>query len=158
MDKPGGELQKNLAKVGVEVLLDMVCIYFFVVPPCDEYCRFLLLLLTQLFVHNFVHGDLHPGNILVQDSNVRQPRLVLLDCGIATSLSPLDLDNMLDVFTAIVTGQGWKVADLFLNRKQTCATLDEYRRKMGRLVDSAVKDLSLQKAGLMKRCVANCSG
>ena len=25
MDNPGGELQRNLAKIGIEVLLDMVC-------------------------------------------------------------------------------------------------------------------------------------
>ena len=70
---------------------------------------------------------------------------MLLDCGIATSLDPLDLENLQCVFTAIVTGQGWKVADLFLNNKQTCSTLDEYRRKVGKLVDSAVKDLNLKQ-------------
>lgn len=98
----------------------------------------------QLFVHNFVHGDLHPGNILVQQPTVNQPKLVLLDCGIATALQPLDLENMHCVFTAVVTGQGWKVADLFL-AGQTCATLDEYRREMASVVDAAVSDLNLQK-------------
>ena len=96
-------------------------------------------------MHNFVHGDLHPGNVLVQDSSIKHPKLVFLDCGIATSLEPLDLVNLHCVFTAIVTGQGWKIADLFLNQKQTCATLDEFRRKVGELVDSATKDLSLKK-------------
>lgn len=121
LSNPGGKLQQCLARVGVEALLDM------------------------LFVHNFVHGDLHPGNILVQDPSVKHPKLVLLDCGIATSLEPLDLVNLHSVFTAIVTGQGWKVADLFLNQKQTCATLDEFRRKVGDLVDSETKDLNLKK-------------
>ena len=51
---------------------------------------------------SLVHGDLHPGNILVQDTH--QPRLVLLDCGIATSLTPFDLLQMRALFTAIVKG------------------------------------------------------
>ena len=96
-------------------------------------------------MHNFVHGDLHPGNILVQNSNIEQPKLVLLDCGIATSLEPLDLVNMHAVFTAIATNQGWKLADLFLNQKQTCATLVEFRRRIGDLVDAAISDFNLKK-------------
>ena len=99
----------------------------------------------QLFVHNFVHGDLHPGNILVQDPNVTDPILVLLDCGIATSLEPRDLENLLCVFTAIVKGEGWKVADLFLNETQTCSTLNEYRSKVGDLVNAATQELNLKK-------------
>lgn len=109
----------------------------------------------QLFVHNFVHGDLHPGNILVQqDSDLQHPTLVMLDCGIATSLSPADLENLLCVFTAIVTGQGWKVADLFLNQKQSCSAIEEFRSKVGMLVDSAVKDLNLKEVGFLYNVLA----
>ncbi len=101
--------------------------------------------MSQLFVHNFVHGDLHPGNILVQDPSLDHPKMVLLDCGIATSLELSDWENLHCVFAAIVTGEGWKVADLFLNNKQTCATMDEYRRKVGKLVEIATRDLNLKK-------------
>lgn len=95
---------------------------------------------VQVFVDNLVHGDLHPGNILVQKcpprpvvhSNskglfkrlremadnavalVSPPlplRLVLLDCGICKSLSEHDLTNLRRVFKAIVLGQ---VSDLTL--------------------------------------------
>lgn len=61
----------------------------------------------QVFIHNFVHGDLHPGNILVQDGRGGRgyPKLVLLDCGIATSLGRQDLENIKAVFTAIVKGE-----------------------------------------------------
>ena len=59
--------------------------------------------ILQLFIHNFVHGDLHPGNILVQET--REPRIVLLDCGIATSLTPYDLQQMQKLFTAIIKGE-----------------------------------------------------
>lgn len=96
----------------------------------------------KLFVYNFVHGDLHPGNILVQ--NCDRPKLVLLDCGIATSLAPVDWENMHCVFMAIVRNEGHKIADLFLNNQQ-CSTLHEYRSKMAALVNGAVSDLNLEK-------------
>ena len=98
----------------------------------------------QLFVHNFVHGDLHPGNILVQDPSVDDPKLVLLDCGIATSLGPIDLENFHSVFTAIVKGEGAKVADLFLGVQQ-CDTVDEYRQEMADLVNTSIHNLNLKE-------------
>lgn len=80
----------------------------------------------QIFVDNFVHADLHPGNILVQgralperaaavdvcDTLVLevQPappelRLVLLDAGIVAELQSADMCNFRAVFTAVVQGQ-----------------------------------------------------
>ena len=61
----------------------------------------------QLFIHNFVHGDLHPGNILVQDEvgDKASPKLVLLDCGITNSLTKADLENFKKTFLYIVQNQ-----------------------------------------------------
>lgn len=78
----------------------------------------------QIFVDNFVHGDLHPGNILVQGAAVAEPaavadvcdtlvlevrprplRLVLLDAGIVAELQSADMHNFRAVFTAVVQGQ-----------------------------------------------------
>jgi len=89
-----------------------------------------------------VHGDLHPGNILVQKSD--RSRLVFLDCGIATSLGPKDWENLHCVFMAIVTNEGKKIADLLLNN-QHCSTLHEYRTEIAILVDKAVANLNLEK-------------
>ena len=113
MDNPGGELQKSLARIGIEALLDMVSLWrtalLLIYPLIPTHhlspsaplhkCIYIL----QLFIHNFVHGDLHPGNILVQET--LEPRIVLLDCGIATSLTPYDLQQMRKLFTAIIKGE-----------------------------------------------------
>lgn len=87
--------------------------------------------IIQVFVDNFVHADLHPGNILVQGAEQfgdhpedgavivdlldtliveLQPsssplRLVLLDAGIVAELKSKDLENFRAVFTAVVLGQ-----------------------------------------------------
>ncbi|XP_014669848.1 PREDICTED: uncharacterized aarF domain-containing protein kinase 2-like [Priapulus caudatus] len=137
-DQPKG-LHETLASYGVDAILQMV------------------------FVDNFVHGDLHPGNILVQNAdvfvseennqlvlvdicdtvvvNVRPvecpTRLVILDCGIASSLSEHDLDNLRAVFTAVVLGEGEKVANLFLEKAHECTDLEGYRTEMANIVDTA---------------------
>ena len=121
--------------------------------PCTLSTSFPSLFSLQLFVHNFVHGDLHPGNILVQDPSAEDPKLVLLDCGIATSLGQIDLENFHSVFTAIVRGEGAKVADLFLGVQQ-CPTVDEYRQAMADLVDTSIQKLNLKEVHNITLCVA----
>ncbi|TSK13439.1 hypothetical protein Baya_0313 [Bagarius yarrelli] len=129
-------------------------------------------LLKMVFVDNFVHGDLHPGNILVQaDQGVSSQdkatltdlwdtvlvsmrpsppplQLVLLDTGIVAQLSEGDLRNLRAVFTAVVLQQGERVAELILNhsRANECQDVPRFKREMAELVDFAVSDkLSLGK-------------
>ena len=65
--------------------------------------------LQMVLVDNFIHGDLHPGNMLVsyEDrrsaespsdlhpktlfTSVSQPQVVFLDTGLATRLEPVDM-------------------------------------------------------------------
>lgn len=90
-----------------------------------------MLISLQIFVDNFVHADLHPGNILVQgadglserrEARLQQVdvcdalaapvmpaqcplRLVLLDAGIVAELQAADLRNFQAVFMAVAMGQ-----------------------------------------------------
>ncbi|MBT8137005.1 MAG: ubiquinone biosynthesis regulatory protein kinase UbiB [Gammaproteobacteria bacterium] len=45
---------------------------------------------TQVFVHNFFHADMHPGNIFVDVSNPADPRYISVDFGIVGTLTPRD--------------------------------------------------------------------
>lgn len=45
---------------------------------------------TQVFVHNFFHADMHPGNILIDVRDPSSPRYIALDCAIIGSLSESD--------------------------------------------------------------------
>nr|XP_006001291.1 PREDICTED: uncharacterized aarF domain-containing protein kinase 2 isoform X2 [Latimeria chalumnae] len=119
----------------------------------------------EVFVDNFVHGDLHPGNILVQGLepsttshddmttivdlcdtlivNIRpcpSPlKLVLLDGGIVAQLQESDLENFKAVFTAVALGQGEKVAELILHhaRASDCRDKEQFKLEMAELVKEA---------------------
>ncbi|XP_036376224.1 uncharacterized aarF domain-containing protein kinase 2 [Megalops cyprinoides] len=142
------EVKQKIARMGVDTLLKMV------------------------FVDNFVHGDLHPGNILVQGGREGAPRgtatltdlwdtvvvsmrpapaplrLILLDAGIVARLSDSDLRNFRAVFTAVVLRQGEKVAELILKhaRANECRDVARFQQEMAELVNKALSDtLSLGK-------------
>ncbi len=91
-----------------------------------------------MFSDNFVHGDLHPGNILVRDvpnEDGNKKQLVVLDPGIVATLSAKDLANFRAVFKAVVLGKGDQVGQLFLDRSEhSCADKDAFVREMGALV------------------------
>ncbi|XP_057182926.1 uncharacterized aarF domain-containing protein kinase 2 [Triplophysa rosa] len=130
------------------------------------------LLLKMVFVDNFVHGDLHPGNILVQMGGGEEPQdrvtltdlwdtvvvsvrssgpllqLVLLDAGIVAQLSEEDQRNFRAVFTAVVLKRGERVAELILHhaRASECQDVTRFKKEMAELVDGALSDtLSLGK-------------
>ncbi|CAN2387229.1 kinase 2 [Pristimantis euphronides] len=143
-EKGSSEIKRRIAAMGVDMLLKMI------------------------FVDNFVHADLHPGNILIQgvlefspghtdqttlvdmcDTLIvdvrpgRSPlRLVLLDAGIVAELQEKDLENFRSVFTAVVLGQGDTVAELILHhaRANECVDVESFKSQMAELVNEARKN------------------
>ncbi len=49
---------------------------------------------TQVFVHNFFHADMHPGNIFVDVEDPENPRYIALDCAIIGHLEKRDQDYL----------------------------------------------------------------
>ena len=99
------------------------------------YCSFWVAVYpTQLFEDNFVHADLHAGNLLVRypttssSTNsssgipmsscsapvLRQPQLVLLDAGLTVELRPADRRNFIRLFQAVIENKGTEVARLMM--------------------------------------------
>ncbi|TPX70651.1 hypothetical protein SpCBS45565_g01629 [Spizellomyces sp. 'palustris'] len=128
--------------------------------------------LKMLVLDNFVHADLHPGNIFVTFRPVAsrtwqslfrrtgvseapedmissteiarlvaltpaewpvamerlaregyKPRLILLDAGLVSELSPENLRNFLDLFRAVAEFDGTRVARLMIERSRTPQTV-----------------------------------
>jgi aarF domain-containing kinase len=103
--------------------------------------------LKMLFEDNFVHADLHPGNLLVRikhaDGSVGLTKvdhrdkneLVVLDPGLVTSLSPKDRENFLLLFSAVACGNSELASNMMLERSpyQACKNPDEFRADMKRI-------------------------
>jgi aarF domain-containing kinase len=92
--------------------------------------------LKMIFLDNFVHCDLHAGNVLVQTRTIQRKsmkpwdflfktsndgeqtfrQIVFLDAGIATSLSPSDQRNLIDLFRAVILNEGNQAGRLMVER------------------------------------------
>lgn len=88
-------------------------------------------LLKMLLVDNFVHADMHPGNILVRvvrpkntNNTLRKsrPHVVFLDVGMTAELSSNDRVNLLEFFKAVARRDGRTAAEstLKLSKQQNC--------------------------------------
>ncbi|KAL8460274.1 hypothetical protein ACS0TY_031987 [Phlomoides rotata] len=88
-------------------------------------------LLKMLLVDNFVHADMHPGNILVRSAWSKRsrkklfkakPHVIFLDVGMTAELSKNDRTNLLEFFKAVARRDGQTAAEstLRLSRKQKC--------------------------------------
>lgn len=83
----------------------------------------------SLQVDNFVHADMHPGNILVRMKErspeqffESRPHVVFLDVGMTAELSKRDRMNILEFFKAIALRDGRTAAQctLQLSERQNC--------------------------------------
>ena len=64
----------------------------------------------MIFNNNFVHSDVHPGNILISPDN----KLILLDCGIANEYSERDHDLAINVIAAFIRMDGRRAAEFLI--------------------------------------------
>jgi aarF domain-containing kinase len=121
--------------------------------------------LKMLFVDNFVHGDLHPGNIIFQptdrshksvdsinDSGDIRGKVVFIDCGLIAQLGPRDERNFIDLMHAVITGKSKEVGRLMIDRSrsppETVYKPDEFCDKVATLVETTVTGKSLIFGGL----------
>ncbi|KAL8167267.1 hypothetical protein V2J09_008766 [Rumex salicifolius] len=102
--------------------------------PCDKAALAHIgtnALLKMLLVDNFVHADLHPGNILVRVAPSRSPKkkfskskphVVFLDVGMTAELSKGDQTNVVEFFKAVARRDGRTAAEctLRLSKNQNC--------------------------------------
>lgn len=101
--------------------------------------------LKMLFADNFIHADLHPGNIHFHrrrvggDTGPVQSELVIFDAGLAVQMSPKDRRNFVDVFYALTTNDGKRAAQLMVERTPGDRSLvrdeDEFVASVGQLVN-----------------------
>ena len=95
----------------------------------------------MIFEDNFVHGDLHPGNVLfTRDPKTGVNGLVLLDAGIAKRFTRHDYDLLVGTLTSFIRNDGggaadWLIKDSVHRLNYPPRDVDEFR---GVLRDMAI--------------------
>lgn len=69
---------------------------------------------TQVFVHNFFHADMHPGNIFVSYERPEDPQYLAVDFGIMGTLSPSDQRYLAENFVAFFNRDYRRVSELHI--------------------------------------------
>ncbi|CAI0406904.1 unnamed protein product [Linum tenue] len=100
-------------------------------------------LLKMLLVDNFIHADMHPGNILVRVASQNKPsgkkrlfkskpHVVFLDVGMTAELSKNDRVNLLEFFKAVARRDGRIAAEsaLRLSKQQNCPDPKAFIKEM----------------------------
>lgn len=84
--------------------------------------------LTMLLVHNFIHADMHPGNLMVRKHpKTGEMQLVLLDVGLICELTDVDWLNFKRLFKCIVQGNGRDGANLMVEHARQTKITPENR-------------------------------
>ncbi len=96
--------KEELAELGVKTVLDMI------------------------FKYDFIHGDLHPGNILVNRNSNNKLALNLLDCGIVVEMGEEDHKNLISILGALIKRNGHLAGKLMVDTaKHKNATAEDVR-------------------------------
>jgi len=82
---------------------------------------------TQVFVHNFFHADMHPGNIFVNAEDPENPHYIAIDCAIVGSLTPEDQDYLARNLLAFFNRDYAQVAQLHLESGWVPEDTDAYQ-------------------------------
>ncbi len=83
--------------------------------------------MKMIFLYDFVHGDLHPGNIIVnKNTSVKgHPwRLNMIDCGLVVEMGEQDHVNLVRVLGAFIKRDGNLAGQLMIDTAKKCQSTE----------------------------------
>lgn len=79
--------------------------------------------MKMIFMHDFVHGDLHPGNILIDrntEARGKPLRMNMIDCGLVVEMGESDHENLVKILGALVKRDGLLAGQLMVDTAKKC--------------------------------------
>jgi len=114
-------------------------------PECDDAAKQELSRLgmnsmaKMIFMDNFVHCDLHPGNILIAGKESGKLRMVFLDAGIVKELRPDTHRVMLNILQAFLNWDGVEAGKLMVENadEQYCGDVTGFCNGIQGIIDDS---------------------
>ena len=153
---------------------------------CDDHTRHALatagvnVMLKMIFEDNFVHADLHSGNIIVRNLRTNEQEaetgvvrregeglvVSMIDAGLTAELNDEDRRNFLDLFKGMVLNDGRQVGRLMIERNSqqdrsiTLKQSEAFQDRMGEVINSVhVAGLALGRISvtdLLQKVLISC--
>jgi len=98
------------------------------------------------FDHNFIHADLHPGNILVCP---KEDKFTFLDAGMVTEYTEEDHDVIVKILTSFIRCEGDKAAELMLSDSNRRMLKKSYESSSN--VDSGSDNIAVNENAYIKK-------
>jgi len=79
--------------------------------------------MKMIFLHDFVHADLHPGNMIVdRNRSVRGSplRIHMIDCGLTVELGESDHKNLVKILGSLIKRDGHGAGKLMVDTAKKC--------------------------------------
>eukprot|EP00804_Cyclotella_cryptica_P018926 CCRYP_006462-RB/>CCRYP_006462-RB protein AED:0.13 eAED:0.13 QI:308/0.5/0.33/1/0.5/0.33/3/0/751 len=79
--------------------------------------------MKMIFLHDFIHADLHPGNMIVdRNKNARgNPlRINMIDCGLTVEMGERDHENMVKILGSLIKRDGYSAGQLMVDTARKC--------------------------------------
>ena len=131
-------------------------------------------ILKMVFQDNFIHADMHMGNIIckIDNDNDAIPgdgggggaiKMTMIDAGLVAELEPQDRRNFIDLFKAVVLNDGRRVGRLIIERSRNygqCIDPQGFEAELNDVVRTVhASGLSLGRIGvgaLLQRVLVAC--
>jgi aarF domain-containing kinase len=108
-------------------------------------------ILKMTFLDNFIHADLHPGNLIIRYLDNGNLELSMIDVGIVAELLPEDRKNFIELFDAVIRNDGKRVGKLMIERSRgkTCLDKEGFMKELDEVVAEVhACGLSLGRIGI----------
>lgn len=107
--------------------------------------------LKMIFLNDLLHGDLHPGNMLVSEDERGRTILHLLDCGLVVEMGPEQHVNLVKILGAFARKKGRLAGQLMVDTSSDCQAgeldVELFIRGIERIVAADKENNFIEKVG-----------
>lgn len=110
--------------------------------------------MKMIFLNDFVHGDLHPGNIIVdrnEKARGKPLRMNMIDCGLVVEMGENEHVNLVKILGALIQRDGYLAGQLMVDTAKKCQAtemdVEMFCRGIQKICDDDLDNNFLESVG-----------